>query len=121
MQNKRFRTSLSLGLIALSAWNFSVRAEDGAYHFLKDIPVGGDGGWDYSSIDERAHRLYVSHGTKIVVIDLQTESVVGEIADTPGVHGFAIAPELQRGFSSNGRESKVSIGDLKTLKTRSQG
>jgi DNA-binding beta-propeller fold protein YncE len=93
---------------------------EGPYHFLKEIAVGGEGGWDYLSIDEAARRLYVSHATKVVVIDLDKDQVVGEIADTPGVHGFASAPELQRGFSSNGREAKASIVDLKTLKTLSK-
>jgi hypothetical protein len=93
---------------------------DGPYHFLKEIAVGGEGGWDYLSIDEGARRLYLSHATKIVVINLDKDEVVGEIADTPGVHGLAPAPELQRGFTSNGQESKASIVDLKTLKTLSK-
>jgi len=94
----------------------SVRAE-GPYRFLKEIPISGEGGWDYLSIDEAARRLYVTHATKIVVIDLDKDAVAGEIADTPGVHGFALAPELGRGFSSNGKENKASIVDLKTLQT----
>src|ERR1051325_10585056 len=93
---------------------------DGPYRFLKEIPVGGEGGWDCLSVDVTTRRLYVSHVSKIVVIDLDKEEVVGEIADTPGVHDFAPAPELQRGFSSNGQESKSSIVDLKTLKTLSK-
>ncbi len=93
---------------------------DGSYHFLKEIPVGGEGGWDYLSVDEANRRLYVSHGTKVVVIDLDREEVAGEIADTPGVHGLAPAPDLQRGVTSNGRENKASIVDLKTLKTLSK-
>jgi DNA-binding beta-propeller fold protein YncE len=93
---------------------------DGPYRFVKEIPVGGEGGWDYLSIDETARRLYVTHASKIVVIDMDKEQIVGEIADTPGVHGFALALELQRGFSSNGQESKSSVVDLKTLKTLSK-
>src|SRR5438552_3139537 len=93
---------------------------DGSYRFLKEIPVGGEGGWDYLSVDEANRRLYVSHGTKVVVIDLVREEVAGEIADTPGVHGLAPAPDLQRGVTSNGRENKASIVDLKTLKTVSK-
>src|SRR5438876_5229601 len=92
----------------------------GSYHFSKEIPVGGEGGWDYLSVDETGRRLYVSHGTKVVVIDLDKEVVVGEIADTPGVHGLAVAHELRRGITSNGRENKASIVDLKTLKTLSK-
>jgi DNA-binding beta-propeller fold protein YncE len=119
---KRYSRRL-VGLITVSVLGIAsvpgCRA-DGPYHFLKDITVGGEGGWDYLSIDEAARRLYVSHATKIVVIDLDKDEVVGEIADTPGVHGLAPAPELQRGFTSNGRESKASIVDLKTLKTLSK-
>ena len=90
---------------------------DETYHLLKEIPIGGDGGWDYLTADPASHRLYVTHATKIVVIDTETDRVTGEIADTPGVHGFALAPELGRGFSSDGRENKASIVDLKTLQT----
>ena len=87
------------------------------YHLLKAIPLGGEGGWDYLACDAEADRLYVTHSGKIIVINTQTDIAVGEIADTPGVHGFAIAPELKRGFSSNGMEDKASIVDLTTLKT----
>lgn len=95
----------------------SFACADSTFHLLKEIPVGGECGWDYLVSDDAAHRLYVAHGVKVVVIDTNTDTVVGEIADTPGVHGFAIAADLQRGFSSNGREAKASIIDLKTLKT----
>ncbi len=91
-----------------------------SYYFLKEIPVGGDGGWDYLSVDSGARRLYVSHATKVIVIDLDKNAVVGEIADTPGVHGLAVASDLKRGFSTNGRENKVSVVDLETLKTLSK-
>jgi DNA-binding beta-propeller fold protein YncE len=90
---------------------------DAPYHLIKEIPVGGDGGWDYLAVDEAARRLYVSHATKVVVIDLDKEEVVGEITDTPGVHGIAIAPKLGHIFVSNGRESKASVVDAKTLAT----
>jgi DNA-binding beta-propeller fold protein YncE len=89
----------------------------GPYQALKTIPVGGPGGWDYAATDEVGRRVYVTHGTKVIVIDIDKDEVVGEITDTPGVHGFAIAPDLGLGFSSNGQESKASIVDLKTLKT----
>jgi DNA-binding beta-propeller fold protein YncE len=92
-------------------------AADVSYHFIKEIPIGGEGGWDYLAVDEAGRRLYVSHATKVVVIDLDKDEVVGEIADTPGVHGIAIAPSLGRVFVSNGRENKASIVDAKTLNT----
>lgn len=103
-----------LALVGLAAAS-PARAQS-LYKFSKEIQVGGEGGWDFLSIDAPAHRLYVAHATKVVVIDTQAGKVVGEIPDTPGVHGFAIAADLGRGFSSNGRENKVSIVDLKTLK-----
>src|SRR5438876_2360621 len=90
------------------------------YKFFNEIRIGGEGGWDYVTIDPAARRLYLSHATKVVVVDLAKNSVAGEIADTPGVHGFVAVPELQRGFSSNGKESKASVVDLTTLKTVSK-
>ena len=90
---------------------------DAPYRLLKEIAIGGERGWDYLSVDAAARRLYVTHATTVVVIDLDTEAVVGAITNTPGVHGFALAPELQRGFASNGRENSVSIVDLRSLQT----
>src|SRR5208337_2003398 len=99
-------------LPVLFSLTVAVCRADGPYHFIKEIPIGGEGGWDYCSVDSAAQRLYVSHGTKVVVIDLAKDQVVGEITNTPGIHGFTVAPGAQRGFSSNGREAKVSIVDL---------
>jgi DNA-binding beta-propeller fold protein YncE len=90
-------------------------AADGPYHLIAEIPIGGEGGWDYLTVDSQAHRLYVSHATKVVVVDLMSNKVVGEIAGTTGVHGFAIAPDLGRGFSSNGRLNTSTIVNLETL------
>jgi DNA-binding beta-propeller fold protein YncE len=81
------------------------------------IAVGGDGGWDYLTVDPDARRLYVSRANRVVVLDLDKETVVGELADTPGVHGIAVVPELGKGFTSNGSDSSVTVFDLKTLKT----
>jgi DNA-binding beta-propeller fold protein YncE len=100
--------------------SLSVRGAETPYRFIKEIPVGGDGGWDYLSVDAGARRLYVSHATKVVVIDIDKNEVVGEIGDTPGIHGVALAPELKRGFTSNGRENKAGIVDLETLKMLSK-
>ena len=85
------------------------------YHLLKEIPIGGAARWDYASVDEAARRLYVSHGTEVVVIDIDKDAVVGVISNTPGVHGLAPAPDLGRGFVSCGGENKAAIVDLKTL------
>ncbi|PYI94393.1 MAG: YVTN family beta-propeller domain-containing protein [Verrucomicrobia bacterium] len=114
----RFRILLVVAC-ALGLQN-AMGAGDGQYKFLSEIAIGGEGGWDYLSVDPGAHRLYVSHATKIVVVDLEKNAVAGEIADTPGIHGFAIASDLGRGFASNGKENKVSIVDLKTLATISK-
>src|ERR1051325_6115786 len=92
----------------------------GLYRFAREIPIGGEGGWDILTIDSTASRLYLSHATKVVVVDLKKNAVSGEIGDTPGVHAFVPIPELQRGFSSNGKESKSSVVDLTTLKTISK-
>jgi YVTN family beta-propeller protein len=102
-------------LLALVAPAFAASAP--TYKLLKEIPVGGDGGWDYLSIDPAAHRLYVSHASVVVVVDTASNAVVGKIEDTPGVHGLAVAPDLKKGFSTNGSEAKSSVVDLTTLKT----
>ncbi|HEY0427278.1 MAG TPA: YncE family protein [Pyrinomonadaceae bacterium] len=86
------------------------------YHLLKKIEIGGEGGWDYLFADSKTHRLYVSHSTKVVVIDTESGNKIGEITNTNGVHGIAIADKLGRGFTSYGRDNSVTIFDLKTLK-----
>lgn len=91
-----------------------------SYQITKKIPIPGQGSWDYLTVDEGARRLYISHGTQVEVLDIDGGTVVGKIANTPGVHGIAIAPELGRGFVSNGQASTVTIFDLKTLKEIAQ-
>ena len=103
--------ALSLSLLAASAQTAA------GYHIIKKIPIPGEGSWDYLTVDEAARRLYVSHGTQVEVLDVDSGAIVGKIANTPGVHGIAIAPDLGRGFVSNGQSSTVTIFDLKTLKT----
>ena len=96
-----------------------LRAED-AYKFLNEIKIGGEGGWDILTIDSTANRLFLSHSTKVVVVDLETNKIIDEITETPGVHAFVPVPELNRGFSSNGKEDKSSVVDLKTFQTVSR-
>ena len=86
------------------------------YQVLKTIPVAGAGKWDYDIVDSAARRVYVSHSTHVVVLDADSGAIVGDIPDTSGVHGIALAPDLSRGFSSNGKANTVTIFDLKTLK-----
>jgi DNA-binding beta-propeller fold protein YncE len=85
------------------------------YHVVREIPVGGEGGWDYLAVDAAARRLYVSHSDRVVVLDADSGKRVGEITGLSGVHGIVVAPDLGRGFISNGRSSTVTIFDLATL------
>ncbi len=85
------------------------------YHVIQRIPIAGEGGWDYLFSDSANRRLYVSHGTEVDVLDLDTEKAVGKIPNTNGVHGIAVADDLGRGFVSDGRDDQVTIFDLKTL------
>ncbi len=87
------------------------------YALVDSIKLGGEGGWDYLIADSGAHRLYVSRGTHVMVVDLSSNTVVGDIANTPGVHGIALAFSVGEGYTSNGRDSSVTVFDLKTLKT----
>ena len=115
---KRYSWPVLFGIFGLLT--AAVCRADGPYHFIKEIPISGNGGWDYLSIDPAAQRLYVSHGTEVVVIDLAKDRVCGEITNTPGVHGVAVASDLGLGVTSNGRENKAGVVDLKTLQTLSK-
>lgn len=81
---------------------------------LRTLKVGGEGGWDYLAVDGKAGRIYLPRGTRVMVLDLDGKSV-GEIADTAGVHGVALAEELDRGFTSNGRSDTVTVFKLSSL------
>src|SRR5580704_7927164 len=85
------------------------------YSVTRKIPIAGQGSWDYLTVDDAARRLYVSHGTQVEVLDVDSGKIVGKIENTPGVHGIMTAPELGRGFVSNGQSSTVTIFDLQTL------
>lgn len=79
--------------------------------------LAGAGGWDYLTFDSAAHRLFISRATRVDVIDTQSGDVLGTIADTQGVHGIALAPDLHRGYTSNGKGDSITVFDLDTLKT----
>src|SRR4051812_550380 len=113
----RLALALCATLLILPALN--VRAQDALarYDKIHSIQLGGEGGWDFLEVDAANRMLYVTRGNRVVVVDLATEKVAGEIADTPGVHGVAFVPALNRGFTSNGGDSTVTVFDLKTLKT----
>jgi DNA-binding beta-propeller fold protein YncE len=111
------RLSVSLGLcagIALAIPGEAAAAPKMA--LLQHWKLGGAGGWDYLTIDSAKHRLYISRGTRVDVLDIQSGKVVGSIPDTQGVHGIALADGLNRGYASNGRANSVTAFDLATLK-----
>jgi DNA-binding beta-propeller fold protein YncE len=100
---------LTAGLLIATAF-----AAEG-YKVINKIKIGGTGGWDYVAFDNTNRRIYASHGTAVEVIDADAGKVVGQIPQLHGVHGIAIAPELNKGFISNGQSNSVTVFDLKTL------
>jgi YVTN family beta-propeller protein len=86
------------------------------YHVTKKTVLGGEGGWDYLTVDSKARRVYISRGTHVMVVDADTAALIGDIPGTNGVHGIAIVADMDKGFTSNGRDNAVSVFDLKTLK-----
>src|SRR5271169_2362174 len=90
-----------IGLAALAAMWLS--AAGSGYHVIRKIPVGGEGSWDYITFDPAASRLFVAHASRVDVVDPENGKMIGEIPDTPGVHGIALVPEAGKGFVSNGK------------------
>jgi len=86
------------------------------YKLAKKVAIGGEGGWDYLEVDPAAHHAFISRGSHVMVVD-EDGKVIGDIPDTPGVHGIALAPEFNRGFTTDGQASQVTIFDMKTFKT----
>jgi DNA-binding beta-propeller fold protein YncE len=111
-----FKCKWLVALISMSLAALALAAAGPGYHVAKTYKVGGEGGWDYLTADGSAHRLYISRGTHVIVLDVDSGKTVGDIPDTQGVHGIALAPDLGRGFTSNGREGTVTIFDIQTLK-----
>jgi DNA-binding beta-propeller fold protein YncE len=113
------RATVVLSTAMLWALVPPVSAQDptARYDTVHKIAIGGEGGWDFLEMDAANRRLYVTRGTRVVVVDVDSEKVVGEIADTPGVHGVAFVPDLGRGVTSNGGDSSATVFDTKTLKT----
>ncbi|HKS05939.1 MAG TPA: hypothetical protein VJR92_06465 [Gemmatimonadaceae bacterium] len=114
--NTTHRVGLRVTALLLATPCILAAQDGGGFRIVKKIPVGGAGtSWDYTLADAPSHRLYVSHGTEAVVIDTERDSVIGRVSPTPGIHGIAVANELNRGFTSNGRDTSVTIFNLKTL------
>jgi DNA-binding beta-propeller fold protein YncE len=103
------------------AINASSRAQPApGYHLLKKFVLAGEGRWDYITCDSDAHRLYISRSSHVMVVDSDSGAIIGDLPNTLGVHGVALAPEFGKGFTSNGRDASVTVFDLKTLKTVGQ-
>lgn len=115
MKNLLLAAPLALTLFGGPAWA-QTAAPAAPYHLLHTIAIGGEGGWDYLSVDPAGERLYVSHGTQVEVVDLKTRKVIGIIPNTPGVHGIEVAPSAGRGYITCGRTNQCVVFDLKTLK-----
>lgn len=101
--------------LMIAMFSVSIGAQATSYKVETRYPIGGTEGWDYITVDSAARRLYVSHGTRVNVLDEDTGKAIGVIEDTPGVHGIAIAGNVGHGFTTNGKENKVSMFDTKTL------
>src|SRR5579872_6276565 len=104
-----------LACLGIAAASFALAGP--GYHLLKTIPLPGEGGQDYLAMDEGARRLYVTHGTTVEVVDIDSEQAVGRIEGMNGVHGVAIAPKLGRGFITSGNTKTVKMFDLQTLQS----
>jgi len=101
----------------LGTVTLAVAAPAANYQLAQTYVLGGSGGWDYLTYDPASKRLFISRGTHVMVVDPSTGKIVGDIPNTPGVHGIALAPELSKGFTSNGADGTVTVFDLKTLAT----
>ena len=105
-------------VVIITTLILGANAQSGSKYKINDrIHLDGDAGWDYLSVDAVTNRLYVSHGNMVQIVDLNTNKIAGTIPDTKGVHGIAIASDLNKGFISDGRDSAVTIFDLTTMKT----
>lgn len=107
----------SVVLLALVAAAGARADAPSGYHLLNKYKLGGEGGWDYLLVDSAARRVYISRSTHVMVVDADTGALVGDIPDTPGVHGIALVPDLNKGYTSNGRGASATVFDMKTLKT----
>ena len=114
MKNNTSKFLLPFVVIAIHLFAQSAFSQ---HKIIKKIAVGGEGGWDYLAVDEPAQHLFLSHGTVVNVIDVKTDKVVATIPDTKGVHGITIANDLNKGFISNGKDTSITVFDLKSLTT----
>jgi DNA-binding beta-propeller fold protein YncE len=117
---------LALTVVVIAGGRNILKAQEGGtsqsaagksgYHLIKKVKLGGEGGWDYLTVDPASQRLFISRGTHVMVVDADGGKVVGDIPDTSGVHGIALVPDMNKGFTSNGKTATSTIFDMKTLK-----
>jgi YVTN family beta-propeller protein len=113
-----FVAILVLSLVAPGA-AFAAPQSTGSsgYHLVKKVKLGGSGGWDYLTVDPATHRVFISRSSHVIVVDPDQGKIIGDVPDTQGVHGIALAASLNRGFTSNGRAATSTMFDLTTLAT----
>ncbi|MFI5253062.1 MAG: YncE family protein [Bacteroidota bacterium] len=92
-------------------------SQDSGYKILDKVKLGGEGGWDYLNADPATGMLFISRGTHVQVMDMEKKTLAGDIPNTNGVHGIALAHEFNKGYISDGRDTAVTVFDLKTLQT----
>lgn len=114
MRTMRFGAVFGLLALLIGA---ALAASGAGYHIVHTWKLGGEVGWDYVKVDSEARRLYIARSTRVMVVDADSGKLLSEIANTPGVHGIALVPEIGEGFTSNGREDAVSVFDMQSLKT----
>jgi YVTN family beta-propeller protein len=113
------KINLSIAILLTGIYSVSAQQTNSSYKISK-INIEGNGGWDYMAVDENTNRLFVSHATVVNVVDIKEKKIVGIIEDTKGVHGIALIEKLNKGYVSNGKDTSVSIFDLKTLQVISK-
>jgi DNA-binding beta-propeller fold protein YncE len=120
MRNPRVVSRLLAGLLLLAALGASAAGAQAAggsgYKVTQKYTLGGEGGWDYLTVDSAGHRLYLTRGNHVMVVDTESGKPVADIADLSGTHGVALAVDLGKGYISNGRNSTITVFDLKTDK-----
>lgn len=108
-------TAVIFGMLAAGVLLGAAEPQGTQHKVLRRIELGGSGGWDYLTLDPAGHRLFITRGDHVSVVDVATGKSIGEVPKTDGVHGVALVPEVGKGFASNGRSNTVTIFDLKTL------
>jgi len=112
-----FFAFLLSSVIAISHVSAAPQSASGSgYHLIKKVKLGGTGGWDYLEVDPATHHIFISRGSHVIVVDPAQGKIVGDIPDTQGVHGIALADEFNKGFTTNGKTSDSTVFDLATLK-----